>query len=192
MVIDFFGGNIAVPAKCGTRYFTRTGMECTSQSIPHPLPQYRKVEAVEAWKGVEWIVLRKPIEHLMSALHTDYLNDMSNIEYEIQSYFIEFSGGTHFYPHLNKQLYYLFKDLGIKPKVIKLSDVSSFVEGLGYSVPYNKNDYSFKNKPNWISKEECFEKLQAEYPFEITELIYLANKDNEFYEYLVDGRSKII
>ena len=27
MVIDFFGGNIAVPAKCGTRYFTKTGIQ---------------------------------------------------------------------------------------------------------------------------------------------------------------------
>ena len=96
MVIEIFGGNIAVPAKCGTRYFSKCVksperqvgyMERFVSCLPLQSDITRtigdeksRIEDYELWQGVEWLVVRDSYEWLESALHTELVSCHSDIE----------------------------------------------------------------------------------------------------------------
>ena len=184
MVIELFDEVIAVPAKCGTRYFSK----CL-QSKKSFLPIVKRHEK-DDWKKIKWVVVREPIEHLKSAIHTEilpFLNDRNGIE-SVLNTFISDSGGTHYHPHLYLRLMYTMILLKKQYKPIHISNVSEFIkEYVGVDIPYNKEEYGFNHIVDWKSKDECVDIVKTEFPNHWDKLMKLCESDTIIYNKFING-----
>ena len=211
MVIEIFNGEIGVPAKCGTRFFSKTqknpdrmegywSREVTSlvTSLPTNIinTEFQTAEKLnwEVWRCLKYFVIRNPMEHLMSALHTDMVTclwDISEIKIVLDKYLSEY-GDTLYHPNLYCLLYILFKELKINPKCMDISEVSLFISNSGFDIQYDKDEYSFKDTINWKSKEEGIELVKTNFPIEWDKLVRHTIKDTEYYNYLLSNTRKIL
>lgn len=203
MVIEIFNGEIGVPAKCGTRFFSKTkkSPERTEGywtreflGLPNQFAEYRIPTEEAKWKKLKYFIVRDPFEHLKSALHTDLVicwDDLDKVKSILDTYMNEY-GDTHYNPVLYKSVFDLFKEWKMKVKCIDISGVSEFLKERGFDIPYIKEEYAFKHNPNWKSKEECVEIVQTNFPDEWNTLVKFCNRDREYYEYLILGRGKLI
>lgn len=211
MVVEIFNNNIAVPAKCGTRYFSKCvkSPERTSgymNRIVSCLPSQSDITFTKSeedspildynlWKSVEWLVVRDSYEWLKSALHTEIVtcwNDrekMSNIIEE----FISPGGNTHWCGLFFQKIHFLYRNHNIKRfKILQIDEITNFLFNMGYDIKYNKDEYSFLDTQNWKSKDEIVYLVQNEFPKEWEEMLNLIKKDKEYYEYVVNNKTKFI
>ena len=61
MVFHLFDNKILTTPKCGTRYLRQVWSS-----------KYLKYNEITDFSNVEYLIIREPIEHLMSALHTEF------------------------------------------------------------------------------------------------------------------------
>jgi hypothetical protein len=203
MVIEIFNGEIGVPAKCGTRFFSKTVKSPEREvgywtrevsGMPNEFAVFRIPTEVAKWKKLKYFVIREPFEHLKSALHTDMVTcweDLDKVNEILNKYLNEY-GDTHYHPTLYKSVYEVFREWKMKVKCIDISNVSEFVQSKGFDIPYNKEEYAFKHTDNWKSKEECVEIVQTNFTDKWNQLVDKCKRDREYYEYLLHGRSKLI
>jgi hypothetical protein len=211
MVIEIFEGNIAVPAKCGTRYFSKCVksperpvgyMERVVSCLPQQSDITRtigdeksRIEDYELWKGVKWLVVRDSYEWLESALHTELVSCHSDIEKVsgIIDDFVSPWGNTHWHGGFFKKIHFLYKNHNIKRfKILQITETTKFLSDLGYDIEYIKDEYSFYHVDNWKSKKEIVEMVKNEFPTQWEMMLNLIKGDREYYEYVVNNKVKLI
>lgn len=183
MVIDVYCGNIGVPGKCGSRFFTKT--------IPFwGEPEYRK-EFKGFYTGkynLDYIVIRNPLSHLKSALKTEimkYFDDDLKIEKILNQFINSDIGSAHFHPYFCQILYTICCKNNWQLKVIDLSNLSKFIEEKLHNIPFDESDYDFHNEPTFKTKEEIWDRCTSLYPDLMNKLIELTKHDTNYYHALL-------
>ena len=200
MNIAIYCGKWILPAKNGTRYLDRifptTGEE---QGNSNNLFRNKKIKSVidsnELYMltdaDVTHLFIREPTTQLESALYTDLwghlmpeerkiglTKDNNKIINLLTSY--TSTGTGHWCHNLYQSLYWLLKrkrDI----KVLPLSELTPFMESMGYYEKYNPTDYNFINPTGDdktlgvanITRGDLFKWLAKNYPNHINNLVKL-------------------
>lgn len=185
MNVKVYGGKIIAPCKCGTRYLDKIWdeYENTSEMYIFELPK---------WKGFNgyWIH-RPPMEHLISALHTEIIDrrDDESID-DIIDGFLSKKGTTHWSDGLYKGLWE-FISYNRKVKPIPLSQLTKLVRSLGIEPPhYDSKEYEFNHIDRWVSKETVIKDIQRDYEVEWEWLTSCIEEEEKYYEMILNGEWK--
>jgi len=213
MNIAIYCGKYILPAKNGTRYLDRifptTGEE---QGNLNNLLKNTKIKTViesnELYMlsktDVTHLFIREPSSQLQSALYTDLwghitpeerklglTNENNRIVELLNSY--TSSGTGHWCSDLYQSLYWLLKrkqDI----KVLPLSELTPFMESMGYYEKYNPDDYNFKNATGDdinlnivnITRTDLFKWLSKNYPNEINKIVKLLMVEISYYNKIIN------
>jgi hypothetical protein len=185
MVIRIYNNTIIAPAKCGTRYLNKIWKYTEFKHM-----QYLK------FPKVKYIVLREPISHLITAIHTEtieFINKYgkSNDYYHQLSNFIRPSAVNHWCVPFYEYLYYYRNKYGNDVQIVKLENLTELLKNLGYNIEYIPEEYHFKKYKNWMPKEELFQMLKDMYPTEINWLIDKVEIQNIYYNKLINNEIDI-
>ena len=198
MNIPIYCGKWILPAKNGTRYLDRifptNGEE---QGNFNNLLKNKKIKTViesnELYMlsetDVTHLFIREPSSQLQSALYTDFWghisteerkNGLSNDNNKIKNLLTLYTttGTGHWCSDLYQSLYWLLKrkqDI----KVLPLSELTPFMESMGYYEEYNATDYNFKNPTGDdissgivnITRLNLFNWLSKNYPNQINRIV---------------------
>lgn len=188
MIIHLYkDSTIAIPLKHGSRFVRE-----------HHFKHFGEFEETsmrerDIWLPfVKYIVLRDPVEHLKTALHTeimeDYdLDDRDGIEFLLYNHYYKPHFGNHYDIELSKSLY----ESGFDFKIVPLNDLSKFLycETGSFNKAYDAKDWiPKKNTPLGMSREEFWYEFSKRYPKQSLELIELALKDREYYNKMIKER----
>jgi hypothetical protein len=202
-----------LPAKNGTRYLDRifptTGEE---QGNSTNLLTNKKIKTViesnELYMlnetDVTHLFIREPTSQLESALYTDLWGHISTEERKkgltkdnskiVNLLTLYTSIGTgHWCCDLYQSLYWLLKrkqDI----KVLPLSELTTFMESMGYYEKYNPTDYNFKNPTGDdinlnivnITRTELFKWLAKNYPNHINNIVKLLLVEISYYNKIMN------
>ena len=213
MDIAIYCGKWILPAKNGTRYLDRifSTMSEEQGNLNNLLKNTKIKTVIESNElymlsktDVTHLFIREPSSQLQSALYTDLwghltaeekklglTNENNRIVELLNSY--TSSGTGHWCYNLYQSLYWLLK---AKPdiKVLPLSELTPFMESMGYFEKYNADDYNFKNPngddlkletPN-ISRDDLFRWLSKNYPNQINTIIKLLMIEILYYNKIID------
>lgn len=183
MVVKIYNNTILTPVKCGTRYLDKV-WEDNRISFGHQ--KYLK------FPKVKYIVVREPMSHLISALHTETLEWVNVYTNEDDFYhqlgeFISEEGATHWCVPFYEYFYYYRNKYGNDVEVVKLENLTNLLNQLGYDVEYTPEEYHFKKYKKWWSKDELFQMLKDMYPNEINLLIDKVKIQTEYYNKLINN-----
>ena len=194
MDISIYHKKWIVPAKCGSRYLDKafeiieqdnfgfSGIHNEVQlgawrnsilNSPHTKIAAQSDEIFQFWiLPITHIVLRNPLSHLLSALHTDlwgHLNEPiraiglvkgnSHLEEILLKYTTTGTG------HWSSDLYYnVYMLLQQRPdiQIVPLDKLSEFVESIGLKMDYVPDEYNFENMG--IEREYIINWVKTEYP----------------------------
>jgi hypothetical protein len=182
MVIEVYDNWLAAPLKCGTRYLSKLNMNIVRGGI-HGL----NTKAVNSpFMKLEYFVIRNPIEHLQSALHTECLPQIDNLV-EIQRVLDTFNdgyqGGTHYHMELYQRVYNFWCQCKYSFEFVELSRLSYTMSKKGYHMPFYPDDYNFGYYgEKWKSKEAVSEIIKSEFREDWDRLMDFAKKDLYFYQ----------
>jgi hypothetical protein len=222
MDIAIYCGKWILPAKNGTRYLdkifnpktlrfktqgnlegflsdSKNGNEFKSKYVINSKELYMLSQT-----NVTHLFLRDPYSHLESAIYTDLWGHTSiedkkyglskNNTNLLKSIDLYSSNGTgHWVCNLYQSLFELLKK---KPDIIvlPLSELTPFMESMGYYEKYNPTDYNFKeltsdeiNLINNISRKEVIDWLQLFHPHIWSSIIELLQKDIPYYNKIIKG-----
>lgn len=187
MTIKIYDNLILAPVKCGTRYLNKIFTD-NGKDFEHT--HYL------TFPKVKYIIIRPPIEHLKTAIHTEIINRLhkdknEDIFYEPINNFLGVYGSTHWCIKFYEYLYYYKNKFGDDIEIITLSNMSNLIRNLGYNIDYNSEEYNFKNYENWQSKEELFKDLEVKYPKKIKWLLDKVEYQNLYYEKLLNNKIDI-
>jgi hypothetical protein len=213
MNIAIYCGKWILPAKNGTRYLDRifptTGEE---QGNSNDLLNNSKIKSVidsdELYMltktDVTHLFIREPTTQLQSALYTDLwghqtpkerklglIKDNTKIIDLLHSY-TEFGTG-HWSYNLYQSLYWLLKR---KPdiQILPLSELTPFMESMGYYEKYKSEDYNFKNATSDdkslgvvnINRNDLFKWLAKNYPNQINKIVKLLMIEISYYNKIMN------
>jgi hypothetical protein len=187
---------ILVPLKCGSTYL---------ESIyPNNIIDINYCDLPNL-KGISTIILREPIEHLQSALHTELLgwlhdNPAKNFSTEtvipLINNFITRPGNpvgtTHWDINYYEHLYNFWKHNRNTLKVIHLSNLTDFIkQEYGIDIPHDKFSYGIrawggKFKYAYTSKEKLSKWIEETLPELWNELVKDLPKAEKFYNHLIN------
>jgi hypothetical protein len=213
MNIAIYCGKYILPAKNGTRYLDRifptTGEE---QGNLNNLLKNTKIKTViesnELYMlsktDVTHLFIREPSSQLQSALYTDFWghisteerkNGLSKDNNKIKNLLALYTttGTGHWCSDLYQSLYWLLKrkqDI----KVLPLSELTPFMESMGYYEKYNRDDYNFKNATGddinlnivSITRTDLFKWLSKNYPNEINKIVKLLMVEISYYNKIIN------
>lgn len=185
MKFILFNNKILTTPKCGTRYLRqRWGGE------PFEYNQ------VTDFSNVKYMIVREPIEHLKTALHTEFLNHDNIYGYPINlkvylDKLILNKNAVHWTFHMYELMYWMYIKSNKKIKIIHLSSLTDIMKEEGHIVEYTPSDYSFKDNKNWISKDDFFNKLLKDYPTQMQILLKQSNEQIIFYNKIINNTSEI-
>lgn len=156
MDIKLFDNRILAPAKCGSRYLSKI---FTSSRI---------VESIEVLsKKVTHIVVRHPLEHFQSAIHTEYYNNSETDLSVLINGSITNKGIGHWHPNTYKFLYnVLCTNKSIH--IINLADLTDFLLSENYTIEYNESEYNWSESENWMNKNDLYNMIIGLYPYEMS------------------------
>jgi hypothetical protein len=183
MVIKIYNDTILTPVKCGSRYLDKIWED---KRIWFGHQKYLK------FPKVKYVVIREPMSHLISALHTETLEwinvytDKNDFYHQLKE-FISDEGATHWSAPLYEYLYYYRNKYGKDIEVVRLEDLTELLKKLGHDVEYKPEEYHFKEYKKWWSKEELFQMLKDMYPNEIDFLLKIVEKQNVYYQKLLNN-----
>ena len=184
MVIDVYNGKWGVPAKCGSRYFSKTEL-LTNWEIP---TLYREKFEDLNKLGLEAIIIRNPLSHLESALQTEIMECWDDLD-NIKRILLKFSdiqfGGTHFHPQFCKKIYDVWYNGGLR--IVDLSKLSEFMEEILQHIPYNPKEFDFHAEPTYKSKKEVWDRCVELYPDLMNDIIEFVKIDTKYYHALLNG-----
>ena len=187
---------ILAPLKCGTRFMDEifkakdTGYNINELKRTLVLP---KIQA---------IIIRPPLEHIVSALHTEIINAHNNTEINpdepvdilaILDSFLWKSPhqtiqNTHWHRDLYETLYWLWRRNRNNIKIVNLKDLSTYLKSIGIKPPkHKKKDYNFSNLKNYCDVDEMVMFITNAYPDEWKNILRQIEHANVFYNYLMDG-----
>jgi len=190
-------GTILAPLKSGTRYLDKVfGEDCESIWIDH-------MEMNLTIPTITTIIIRPPMEHLISALHTEVLStyNHADIEYNTSNIIInvlnEFTydkvewkkQNTHWRYEIYETFYWFWRRNRNRIKIVHLKDLSSHLKSIGIPPPeYNPKEYDFNKNSDkfYCSKEELVSLIKTNYPKEWENLMEQIEICNKFYNYLIN------
>ena len=195
MHLKIYNNTLLTPLKCGTRYldmvFNHTG-------IGFDISEFKKTLFLP---NITDIVIRPPLEHLTSALHTAILtayNDTErdkDISVDLTSVIDEFctyektdNQNTHWRHDIYETLYWLWRRNKNKISIIELKDLSLYLEKLNIKkLPkYDSKDYDFHFYPNWCTKDEIMLFIKTNYPDQWKNLMEQVINTEIFYNALIN------
>lgn len=213
MNIAIYCGKWILPAKNGTRYLDRifptTGEE---QGNTTNLLTNKKIKTVIESNellmlcktDVTHLFIREPTSQLQSALYTDLWGHLTTEErklglvkentkiIDLLNLYISIGTG-HWRYNLYQSLYWLLK---AKPdiKVFPLSELTPFMESMGYFEKYNPNDYNFKNPTGDdisdgivnVTRIDLFKWLSKNYPKQINKIVKLLMIEISYYNKIIN------
>ncbi len=189
MVIDVYNGKWGVPAKCGSRYFSKTEL-LTNWEIP---TLYREKFEDLNKLGLEVIIIRNPLSHLESALQTEVMECWDDSD-KILKILLKFSdiqfGGTHYHPQFCKKIYDVWYNSELR--IVDLSNLSEFMEEILQHIPYNPAEFDFHTTPTYKSKKEVWDKCVDLYPELMDELLEWVKIDTKYYNALLNGDRRML
>lgn len=194
MDISIYHKKWIVPAKCGSRYLDkafgitgqdnievyaindRIGMNKWRNSVlnsPHTKIAAQSDNIFQFWTlPITHIVMRNPLSHLLSALHTDlwgHLNEpiraigLVKENPELEGILLKYTstGTGHWSPHLYLNLYTLLQK---RPdiQIVPLDKLSELVESIGLKMDYVSDEYNFANMG--IEREYIINWVKTEHP----------------------------
>lgn len=175
------------PVKCGSRYLDKVWESERTEYIHY---QYLK------FPKVKYIVIREPMSHLITALHTEtvgFINEFGRRDdfYHQLNDFISVDGATHWCVPFYEYLYYYRNKYGEDIEVVKLENLTGLLKNLGHNIQYVPEEYHFKKYEKWWSKEDLFKMLKEMYPKEINWLIDKVETQKIYYEKLLNNEINI-
>lgn len=183
MVFHLFDNRILTTPKCGTRYLRQRW-----EGIHINLKQIK----VDGFSNVKYLIIRKPIEHLKSALHTEFYNHLDLYGYDI----IDFSNYlnklilkkeiAHWSYNMYEIMYWMYFKSNKNIKIIHLSQLTEFIKEQGHDIEYTPSDYTFSNYENWISKNDFFNKLLNDFPTQMEILLKYSDEQTVFYDKIIN------
>jgi len=187
MVIKIYNNIIMAPVKCGSRYLDKVWESERTEYIHY---QYLK------FPKVKYIVIREPMSHLITALHTEtvgFINEYGRRDdfYHQLNDFISVDGATHWCVPFYEYLYYYRNKYGEDIEVVKLENLTGLLKNLGHNIQYVPEEYHFKKYEKWWSKEDLFKMLKEMYPKEINWLIDKVETQKIYYEKLLNNEINI-
>ena len=187
MVIKIYNNIIMAPVKCGSRYLDKVWESERTEYIHY---QYLK------FPKVKYIVIREPMSHLITALHTEtvgFINEFGRRDdfYHQLNDFISVDGATHWCVPFYEYLYYYRNKYGEDIEVVKLENLTGLLKNLGHNIQYVPEEYHFKKYEKWWSKEDLFKMLKEMYPKEINWLIDKVETQKIYYEKLLNNEINI-
>jgi len=192
MDIKIYNNTVMVPVKCGSRYLDKIW---ESERIKFNHYEYLK------FPKVKYIVVRDPMSHLITALHTETLEfinksgEINNFYHKLKEFISphnDTDGVAHWCVRFYEYFYYYKKKYGEDIQVVKLENLTELLKNLGYTVEYNSDEYNFNNYKMWWSKDELFEILKNTHPNEINWLIDKVKIQNVYYNKLFNNNVDII
>jgi hypothetical protein len=214
MDISVYCGKWILPAKNGTRYLDKIFNTESQGNLIDLLGDDLNIKTKYVIQSnelyclsdtnVTHLFIREPTTQLQSALYTDLWGHLTGEERKLgltnqNSKIIDLlnsytSIGTgHWCYNLYQSLYWLLKakqDI----KVLPLSELTPFMESMGYYEKYNPNDYNFKNPtgddltlkiPN-VTREDLFRWLAKNYPNQVNIIVKLLMIDVVYYNKIIN------
>lgn len=156
MLIKVYDERILVPLKNGSRYIGRKFTETDSFTT----------DCIEkkSFPAIDTIIIRNPMESLISGLHTDIISHINDCGTELHNINIQSTIDTclnnksvHWSPHLNKWLYRMW----LRNTDIQIIDVNELTNWL--ELPYNSKEYDFHDLKYWVDKETIWDLCKTKY-----------------------------
>ena len=217
MDIAIYCGKWVLPAKNGTRYLDKIFNPKTQSGLPELLHNVSKGKRVKtkyvidsadlyflSETNVTHLFIREPISQLTSALYTDLwghldtslrINGLTKDNSKIVNLLTSYTstGTGHWCSNLYQSLYWLLKT---KPDIVAspLSELTPFMESMGYYETYIPEDYNFKNltgddlqlKVTNITRDKLFKWLTENYPNHINKIIKLLMVEISYYNKIIN------
>jgi hypothetical protein len=217
MDIAIYCGKWILPAKNGTRYLDKIfnpKSQGNSTDLLNNVSKGKRVKnkcVIQSYElymlsetNVTHLFIREPTTQLQSALYTDCWGHVSDNEkclglihmndkiLNILNLYTQLGTG-HWCYNLYQSLYWLLK---AKPdiKVLPLSELTPFMESMGYYETYNPTDYNFKNLTGNdlqlgtlnISRNDLFKWLVKHHPKHINAIVKLLMVEISYYNKIIN------
>ena len=171
---QYKNGTILTPHKCGTKYLNQV-FNCSKQENVFNLKDLQQYD-------FKWLIVRDPYEHLLSALTRVYNNKQMLIT--LDDLMNRFTNGLD--PHWIPDFYEVILSYSENHSLtlVKLSDLSSFVENELKLVPPKFLPKYGTQISRSLSKEELINKIKTEYPSEWSTLMGLVDTERIYYDLL--------
>lgn len=194
----YYNDTILTPMKCGTRYLDEVFKDNTPNGFA-----LNEVKRTLFLPKVKYIILRPPIEHLKSALHTAMLTEYNFGEKKENEFIIDFKPivdefcywendddvqNTHWRHDVYETLYWTWRRNRDNINIIELKDLSFLLEKLKIeNLPkYDSKNYEFKSYKYWCSKDEIMLFIKTNYPIQWNNYMQQIDRANVFYNHLMN------
>ena len=195
MHLKIYNNTLLAPLKCGTRYLdmvfnhTGDGFDIVEFKTKLFLP------------NITDIVVRPPIEHLTSALHTAILTEYNDTERNkdipvdlkrVIDGFCRYEKtddlNGHWRHDLYETLYWIWRRNKNTINIIELKDLSLYLQKLNIKkLPkYDSKDYDFHFHKYWCTKDEIMLFIKTNYPTQWGNLMTQVQEANKFYDSLIN------
>lgn len=180
IILNVYGDFIMCSGKCGSRYLN---------GIFENDLRINALELPKQTLKTEYIVVREPHGHLITALHTDLLHIWNNYwpgmtEQEVIDR-LTTTGGGHYSLNLYKWIYEYWENTDKFAKIIDLSELTSLVKEKGFDIPYDKTEYDWNYFDVWKTKEEIVEYVSKTYPNQYQIMMERLESEKEYYKKLL-------
>jgi hypothetical protein len=185
MRFALFDNRILTTPKCGTRYLQK---KYDSVFIDY--------NEINNFSDIEFIIIREPIEHLKSALHTEFFIHSDLYNYDITDLKIYLDKlilkekNMHWSYNMYEIIYWIYLKNNKKIKIIHLSSLTDFIKKEGYEIKYEKSDYDWHTNDKWINKDDFFNKLLEEFPTQMQILLKQSNKQTVLYNKIINNKKQ--
>ena len=196
MRLKLYNNSLLVPLKCGTRYLDKIFCD---ESISFDTRGFKEHLFIS---NVSDIVVRPPLEHLTSALHTAILTFHNHpqtnnaVQIDLTSIIDEFClynkktdvQNTHWRGDLYETLYWLWRRNRNNINIIELKDLSLYLEKLNIKkLPkYDSKEYDFHNQKYWCSKDEIMHFVKTNYTDQWKNLMEQIKDADIYYNALIN------
>ena len=181
MKFALFDNRILTTPKCGTRYLQK---KYDSVFIDY--------NEINNFSDIEFIIIREPIEHLKSALHTEFFIHSDLYNYDITDLKIYLDKlilkekNMHWSYNMYEIIYWIYLKNNKKIEIVHLSSLTDFIKKEGHQINYEQSDYDWHTNDKWINKDDFFNKLLEEFPTQMQILLKQSNKQTVLYNKIIN------
>jgi hypothetical protein len=186
---------IIAPLKCGSRFLDKIFGKNDDGYTLYTLKRNLFSSKEKA------IIVRSPMEHLTSALHTEIINAYNNTERDIDTpvdilsiidTFIykgphQAHQNAHWHRELYETIYWYWRRNRNNVKIVNLTDLSTYLTSIGIETPeHKKEEYNFSKFKFYCSVDELILFVQSAYPDEWKNLSHQIEYATIFYNHLIN------
>jgi|688.fasta_scaffold03480_12 hypothetical protein len=196
MKLYVFNKQILTPPKCGSRFLYEV------YNIDREYIDLFDIIKIPLTSNIKWVVLRTPMDLLISALHTEFIEWCWNRKSQsllgglskenkfleekklLNKFIIDINSQLHWHHQLFKYLYLFGVSLPTPPTIVMLDDLNDFLTkemGIEKLPIFDEVKYNFSNYPIWLSKSELIQYLIKTYPQQWIEINTLLKTDELFW-----------